>query len=562
MTGGGSRIGTGVPKLDSTTSKALRTLPGAMLSLKTTTIGEPGWASASEGAKELTVGSLGRIQLPWPGTDAPRRFDVELESDIGDAPAASGAVSWSERGFTAGYAERRSGDPTSSSGAELEGEYRQHSATFGSSWVGSRSLFRVGARVDTLEDADRLASSADPSRTRVPEESLARISFEIDTPGAVDRSIVGWLGASTREVERLESSGDGLRSATDASDLGVRLVWQGESRRASWLAGADARHRFDVATELSALGDGTPLAPTDRFPLASGRQSSAAMFGSFRIPAGPRFQLEAGGRLEPIWTAADALGERRSEASWASAANVSLTADASRAGRFVLQLATGFREPTISERYYRGVTGRGFVIENPALDAERSRHLDLVWHRETSRLQLEASAFLVRIEDVVVRELLGEGTGPAGADLFRFDNVGEATIRGVELAASGSLGGGHTFTVSAHALRGEDGDARPLEGIPAHGVFLGWRHNSAGGRGFRVDLELRDDDRRAAPGEQETPGFARVDAGASFPLSAAALLELSVANVLDQSYLSSSRGGAPEAPGATLRIALRFAIGG
>ncbi len=41
------------------------------------------------------------------------------------------------------------------------------------------------------------------------------------------------------------------------------------------------------------------------------------------------------------------------------------------------QIARGFRDPVLSDRYYRGPTGRGFITGNPDLDPETSLQLDL-----------------------------------------------------------------------------------------------------------------------------------------------------------------------------------------
>ena len=41
------------------------------------------------------------------------------------------------------------------------------------------------------------------------------------------------------------------------------------------------------------------------------------------------------------------------------------------------QIARGFRDPVLSDRYYRGPTGRGFITGNPDLDPETSVQLDL-----------------------------------------------------------------------------------------------------------------------------------------------------------------------------------------
>ncbi|HUE89846.1 MAG TPA: TonB-dependent receptor [Vicinamibacterales bacterium] len=58
----------------------------------------------------------------------------------------------------------------------------------------------------------------------------------------------------------------------------------------------------------------------------------------------------------------------RGRAAFPPAAPVTLTGQVSR----------GFREPTLSDRFYRGPVGRGFVEGNPELAPETSLQLDVV----------------------------------------------------------------------------------------------------------------------------------------------------------------------------------------
>ena len=42
-----------------------------------------------------------------------------------------------------------------------------------------------------------------------------------------------------------------------------------------------------------------------------------------------------------------------------------------------MQVARGFRDPVLSDRYFRGPSGRGFITGNPDLDPETSVQFDV-----------------------------------------------------------------------------------------------------------------------------------------------------------------------------------------
>ena len=65
------------------------------------------------------------------------------------------------------------------------------------------------------------------------------------------------------------------------------------------------------------------------------------------------------------------------------------------------QVARGFRDPTLSDRYFRGPSGRGFITGNPDLRPETSLQFDLAARYTRSRAQLAFYAYHYRIDDLV-----------------------------------------------------------------------------------------------------------------------------------------------------------------
>ena len=144
---------------------------------------------------------------------------------------------------------------------------------------------------------------------------------------------------------------------------------------------------------------------------------------------------------------------------------------------FVAQAGSGFRDPTVSDRYYRGPTGRGYITGNPELKPERSVQFDSGMRYTASRVRLGLFGFQYNITDLVERYQ----TSP---DNFTFRNRGEARIRGLELEVQAQLAWQLSLESTATVTSGIalDDDAA-LDDMPPATFTLGLRR-SVTSRGF------------------------------------------------------------------------------
>ena len=101
---------------------------------------------------------------------------------------------------------------------------------------------------------------------------------------------------------------------------------------------------------------------------------------------------------------------------------------------FVAQAGSGFRDATVSDRYYRGPTSQGFITGNPDLKPERSVQFDAGVRYTASRVRLGFFGFQYNIKDLIERY-------QTATDFFFYRNRGEARIRGLELEVQAQLGG-------------------------------------------------------------------------------------------------------------------------
>jgi outer membrane receptor protein involved in Fe transport len=217
------------------------------------------------------------------------------------------------------------------------------------------------------------------------------------------------------------------------------------------------------------------------------------------------------------------------------------------------QVARGFRDPTLSDRYYRGPTGRGFITGNPELEAERSVQFDAALRYVAARWRVAVYAYHYRIDDLVERF-------STTTDFFFFRNRGRARIRGVEAELQATLPWRLGLEATAHRLGGKalDDDAA-LDGIPVPTATLRLRRDFDKGYGWvRTGLYGRLDE--PGPTEQARPGFGLLDAGIGIHLGSRVEIDVLGRNLLDKAYLVSPDSRAVLAPGVSglAVLTLRF----
>ncbi|HYH45951.1 MAG TPA: TonB-dependent receptor, partial [Thermoanaerobaculia bacterium] len=217
-----------------------------------------------------------------------------------------------------------------------------------------------------------------------------------------------------------------------------------------------------------------------------------------------------------------------------------------------LQVARGFRDPTLSDRFFRGPTGRGFVTGNPDLDPERSLQYDGSVRWAIGRGSLAAFGYLYRIDDLIERY------SDNGADFF-FRNQGEAEIRGFEIEAQTPLAAGFTLelavTASRGAGKGETADGQPIDDIPAHGGFATLRWADERHFAYLRGASFQRDD-RPGPIEVERPGYSTLEVGAGWHISDPVELRLVGRNLTDERFWESADETATLARGRSFTLGL------
>jgi outer membrane cobalamin receptor len=430
-----------------------------------------------------------------------------------------------------------------------------------------RARWVLGLQVDESRDVGKPREAVDDSSTTYPEEDSARLTASalLPAPGAL-RNLEFHLFAgryrlvTEREVPATSgSTGSFDRSEVESGDASVRLVASGPAGSGAIRFGLDASSRFDLSAEtLSERTDpGTGLTSrTSEEAIESADRIDAGLFLEGEAPLARRRLVIAGGlRGQGVWSRnSSGLTGDESRSQGALTGYGAATAVLPDSWSVTLQAARGFREPTLSDRYFSGLTGRGFIRGNPHLDPESSAQFDLSLRRTGSRSRVVAYLYHYTITDLIQRFRRSSGD-------FAFRNRGEAEIQGVEVEAEREWGRGFHGRLTLSQARGtEKNDGEPLADIPPRQARLTFGRKDAGRVWWRLDCTYTWRDRRPGPAEAGTPGYALLDMAAGIRIHTALEVRLITSNLLDRQYPASRDDDSVPAPGmsAALVVAGRF----
>lgn len=424
----------------------------------------------------------------------------------------------------------------------------------------------VGWQSDFGRDIERPRNNSDVVRFYYPFEDSHRFTASLEVPrfaGFERLNLTTFYGRSSQRTDQDRAATATTtrrveRGDVEAQDYGVRLFGERLLGRARLETGVDLNGRFgleaieDVIT-FTPAGD---VASTRPFlSIENARRASSGVYASLDTALTPVLSIGAGVRGDHVGTRNDGgyFGDRSTSQAGGSG-YLAVTAGSFGGVTLTAQVARGFRDPTLSDRYYRGPTGRGFITGNPDLDPESSLQFDGSVRFTGRRVRLAAYGYHYRIDDLVERYEDTPGT-------FFFRNRGRARLRGLELELQTDLGRGLSVDVAMDVSRGEAGDTGdPLDDV-APVTLMAVARQRVGDRGYvqaRVARFARDD--RPGPTEREVPSYTLLDAQAGWRISRALEIRLQTRNLLDQEYFASQDVRAVLAPGraASLTAAVTF----
>jgi iron complex outermembrane receptor protein len=502
-----------------------------------------------------------RSRYPEPGQGRTLRFQLDKAFGGSDEESVGleGATDlWG--GALLGQLTWRQGDDGEAGGGETIdlSSFEDSSGALRYSRQTRLGFLRAGFSAAEAEDVGKPASDSNATRTLYPRESSRRFHLALDTGplGSWDSLELGLFygtyrlvldrdrvatPTSTRLIERSEvDSDDGsVRAVASRGAFGGRLQLGFETASRFGLEAMAGRFTFNTA--------GEPTARQFTVAIDDARQVDTGLFATFDRPVASKASVSMGLRGDRVETQNEGgfFGDRSTEHS-ALSGHAAVTVGPFANVTTTLQVSRGFRDPTLSDRYFRGPSGRGFVVGNPDLEPETSLQYDASVLWAVGRGSVGLYGYFYHIDDLVERYR------PANDFLFR--NRGEAEIRGIELEAQAPLIAGFALELAAAVARGEAlDDDTPLTDIapPNVSATLRW----AGERGFAYlrGAAFAEDD-RPGPAEVARPGFSTMDLGAGWRFFDELELRLTGRNLTDRRYRDGGDEVASLAPGRTFSL--------
>ncbi len=424
-------------------------------------------------------------------------------------------------------------------------------------------LLTLGWQTDLGRDIGKPRKDSAGDRFYYPEEESNRFTATYEFPPFAELSrlktdfFVGQYRLLTVR-DRSDPGGTGRTissSEVDASDFGLRVLGIKPLRRTRLEFGVDINGRFGLealGTERIFDTSEQLLSATSEEAIENASRFDAALFSSAEVALSRAVTIAGGVRFDRISTTnqGGTAGNRSTSDSAFSgygSAGIHLRSGFSLTG----QVSRGFRDATLSDRYFRGLSGRGLITGNPLLEPETSLQYDLTARYGRKPVGIALYLYRYRISDLIERF-------ETGRDQFFFRNRGEALIRGVEVESYFVLAGGWNLRAGVQLARGEaeGGDALADVPAPSLGLQVSKLIFERAQIQLRSTLFQRDD--RPGPTEMTTPGHARFDLFGRVRLNRVVSVVGELRNLLDKDYPASPDSRSPLAPGRSGGFTLLF----
>jgi outer membrane receptor protein involved in Fe transport len=508
-----------------------------------------------------------RTRRVTPGTPWAVRFSGTAGTGVPDR-RLSGMVS---KGLPAGSAlvaahTRSADDWDSPDGTVFNSGFADHGFLGRVEQQVGRGMISVGWQSDFGRDIERPRNNSRTVRFYYPYEDSHRFtaSYEAQEMGFFRRvSVNTFLGAYDQRTDQdrfaTATTGRSIeRADVSAKDFGVRAFGEKLLGGARLELGLDLNGRFglEAIDDLITYDlDGNIESTRPNTSIENAYRTDTGLYLNLDTALASRLSLGAGLRGDYVVTenSGGYFGDL-STSNGAASGYIALTAGSFRGVSTTVQVARGFRDPTLSDRYYRGPTGRGFITGNPDLDPETSIQFDWTVRYTAQRYRVAAFYYQYRINDLIERY-------QTSLDNFAFRNRGSARIRGFEVEGQADLGGGFTVDVASQLAEGVALDTGSyLDDISPFNLTTVLR-KSFGARAFtQARVAFFSDDDNAGPTERAVPGYTLLDAAAGYTVVPPLEIRVQARNLLNETYLASQDVRTVLAAGrsASVTLAVKF----
>ena len=410
--------------------------------------------------------------------------------------------------------------------------------------VGAGSL-SAGWQSDFGRDIERPRNNSQTVRFFYPTEDSHRFTtgYEAENVAGLNRiGFTGFIGnyAQVTDQDRFATATTGRtieRADVSANDFHARGFGEHLFGKSRFEFGVDVNGRYG----LHAIDDlitydlaGNIVSTRPNVSVDTAQRTDTGVYTSIETAVAPILVLSGGIRGDYVTTqniggyfgdrsTGNGAGSGYAAATFGSFGGVSVTA----------QIARGFRDPVLSDRYYRGPTGRGFITGNPDLNPETSVQADLGVRYVAPAFRLAAFFYHYKIHDLIERY-------STSTDNFFFRNRGTARVRGFEVEGQATLPSGLTLDLAAQVSDGRALDDNAyLDDISPITITVVLRRQF-GERAFaQVRTAWFSDDDHFGPTERAVNGYTMLDVAGGFRVARPFELRVQARNLLNEEYFAS-----------------------
>jgi len=461
--------------------------------------------------------------------------------------------------------------------SEDAGEYRMPGGArvLQSQYAQGSLLAKVAHRTDKREidlsflgargtDIGKPNANAATKPTSYPRENQNLVQFHWKEKGVGrDGELLFHAFVNPNFLETLTDTYDGFLTQeafarTDSTDYGAQLSYARKLGPAFRLeggadyfgrAGADAFNRY---TTFDEFGDVTGV--EDEYPHVDGSRRDLGLFLSVDYAGVDRLDILGGIRYDVLRMAALPLGAKSpvvtNDDQPTGFLGVSYKLVKSLAA--FVNVSRAYRLASINEKYYTGISGRGFIIGNPDLLPERSLNFDMGLRLLGKRHFFGLYAFRYRIDDMIERFRPDPTT-------YTYGNIERGRLQGLEFEAEAFPLPGWKVFGNVAMIRGRSlVSGAPLNDVPPVRFYGGTRYWV--GR-FSAEINATVCLAKTDPGPAEiaVPSAELVNLKAAY-LWRGLELRVMLGNLLNATYVSRADAEAMVEPGRNLRLGVSYSF--
>lgn len=213
-------------------------------------------------------------------------------------------------------------------------------------------------------------------------------------------------------------------------------------------------------------------------------------------------------------------------------------------------LSTAYRIPDLSERFYTGITGRGFIIGNPDLKSEKSFNVEGGMKVINDNFFAGIYLFNYSMKNLVER-YRKEGK------IYSYGNIDEGYIRGFEAELEFFPVQGLKFFSNFHWIKGESKVKKtPLNDVPPPSILVGsrvWKGKLWG------ELSCYMQRKHDRPGSSEIaiPGFSVFNFKGGYYAGSKRVF-INVGNILNKKFKARPDPDAMDEPGRSISVSFVY----